>query len=311
MHVQGLVLIDSSSDVLFPQRKPTDKDIAPSPHNFIPFQGGFEDFKRPETFTDFTTRPKQSLPSKTSFLHNLIWYYQTSPPGLSLERPALLSLAYYPIKIIFSHWMLYILVVSRYYKYYEYSVNKTHLNSALENTLVELQRWRRRARQSLHKVTTVARFIDQYSRPDSRAPTPSSQEALAINNDLNQVCESLQNDYRHIIAQIEDYNQGMEFLISISTTMVQLSNGRQSVLEAVNVRRFTYIVLIFAPLGLVATVFSMSGEFLPGSPKFWIYAVTALLTLVIVLIVVITTDSSMQARIQEWFGPNEARGGKA
>lgn len=76
-------------------------------------------------------------------------------------------------------------------------------------------------------------------------------------------------------------------------------------------RRFTYIVLVFAPLGLVATVFSMSGEFLPGSPKFWIYAVTALLTLVIVLIVVITTDSSMQARFQEWFGPNEAGGGKA
>lgn len=301
------MLIDSSSDVLHPQRNPTNMNIAPSPQNFIPFQGGFEEFMKPEKFSDFATLPKQIQPSKSSFLHNLIWYYRTPPPGLDLENPSLLSLAYYPIKISSSHWMLYILILGRYYKYYEYSVNKPHLNSALETTLVDLQRWRRRARQSLHKVATVARFIDLYSRPDIRATTPPPQKKSSVNDDLSQVCDSLQGDYKNIIAQIEDYSRGMEFLISISTTMVQLENGRQSVLEAFNVRRLTYIVLVLAPPGLVAALFSMSGEFLPGSTKFWIYVVTALLTLLFVLGVVTVTNSTVQARIHQLFGGKETR----
>lgn len=64
--------------------------------------------------------------------------------------------------------MVYVLLLNRYYKYYEYSVNKPHLNnSALGAALIDLQRWRRRARQSLTKVKHITQFTNFHAPPCS------------------------------------------------------------------------------------------------------------------------------------------------
>lgn len=276
-----------------------------SPRTYIPFQGGFEDFIEPETFSNFTSTPKQPLPAKTSFLQNLLWCYQhRPPPRLDANNPTLLSLAYYPLKIISSHWMVYVLLLNRYYKYYEYSVNKPHLNnSALGAALIDLQRWRRRARQSLTKVKHITQFINFHAsplQPPAVGTTPLPQ-AITSGPSAEDACASLLAAFTHIMTEIDDYNRGLEFLISISTAMVQLPTGQQSVVEAVHVRRLTYVALVFGPLGLVASLFSMSGDFLPGEPRFWVYVVAAAAMLGFVVSVVFLTDTSVQTQIgQAW-----------
>lgn len=187
--------------------------------------------------------------------------------------------------------MLYVLLLNRYHKYYEYSVNKSHLNSSLEVSLLDMQRWRRRARQSLHKLQATKNYLELHVSQTPPTPAHGLPKAPPLDEEQDRVRKSLLGDYDQLIAEIEDYNRGLEFLISISTTMVQLASGRQSVSEAVNVRHLTYIAMVFGPLELLAALFSMSGDFLPGSPHFWVYLVSASIMLILVLAVVTISDS--------------------
>ncbi|KAI0132049.1 hypothetical protein BJ170DRAFT_229075 [Xylariales sp. AK1849] len=289
-----LILVDSSSTDSIPNRASTIPSIMPpSPRKLTPLQGGIEDFARAASFAEFAASPRQPLPPKSSMLQTLLWYYKERPPGLDVDNPNLLLMAYYPIKVVSSHWMLYVLLLNRYYRFYEYSVNKQAVETSLESELVDLQRWRRRARQSISKLRNVTTFISLHS---------SSVSSSGPRNEcLSEICAGLLEDYRHIVNEIEDYNKGLEFLITIRTAMVQVSVARQSILEASNVRRLTYVALLFAPLGLVATLFSMADVFLPGNPKFWIYLVTAILALLVVLGVAFATDSSTRSGLQKWF----------
>ena len=69
----------------------------------------------------------------------------------------------------------------------------------------------------------------------------------------------------------------------VATAVVQLLDARRSIAEAVNVRRLTYIALVFVPLSWVATLFSMAEKYAPGSGDFWVYFATALPLLLLVL----------------------------
>lgn len=171
--------------------------------------------------------------------------------------------------------MLYVLLVNRYYKSYEYSVNRSGVENVLETSLIDLQRWRRRTKQSLSKLNLITASI-RLHMPAPQQHTGTNSPSDPITSELFTVCTTLLTDYTHIIDEIRDYRNGMDFLISISTTMFQLSTARQSVQEAINIRRLTYIALFSAPLGLVAAVFSMSADFQPGQRNFWVFVVTAL-----------------------------------
>jgi len=67
-----------------------------------------------------------------------------------------------------------------------------------------------------------------------------------------------------------------------------LSSGtaaQQSLNEAAMVRFLTLVGMTFLPLSLAAGVFSMSDEYAPGGPKFWVYfAVGMPLTLLVYLL---------------------------
>ena len=83
----------------------------------------------------------------------------------------------------------------------------------------------------------------------------------------------------------------MDFLISISTIMFQLRKAQQSVQEAINIRCLTYAALFSAPFGLVAAVFSMSANLLPGQPDFWVFMITAVMATSVVAVVALMPSS--------------------
>lgn len=86
------------------------------------------------------------------------------------------------------------------------------------------------------------------------------------------------------LQRLQDYADSLERMVAVATSMVQLLASRRSILEAVNVRRLTYIALVFVPLGWVASLFSMSDTYLPGHEHFWVYFATAFPLLALVLL---------------------------
>ncbi|KAF5007510.1 hypothetical protein FDECE_6157 [Fusarium decemcellulare] len=229
---------------------------------------GFEDFAPPESFSSFATGRAHGAWDKTSMLDSIVHYFCTQPPpGLHSSSPSIMSIGYYPIRIVLAEWNLYIHLTSRFSKYYEYSLRD--MSSRLhDNDIVDLQRWRRRCKQSRHKLSLLAGFVNHWIQDED-----DKEPWTLILNDVN-----------YLRQQLQDYRQSLEQMVTVATSMVQLLDSRRSILEAVNVRRLTYIALVFVPLAWVASLFSMSDGYSPGDEHFWVYFATALPLLSLVLL---------------------------
>jgi len=99
-----------------------------------------------------------------------------------------------------------------------------------------------------------------------------------------QTWDIMLKDINYLLSQLTDYSRSLEQIVPVATLMVQLLDSRGSMLEAINVRRLTYIALVFVPLSWVASLFSMSDNYSPGHEQFWVYFATALPLLLLVLL---------------------------
>ncbi|OBS17671.1 hypothetical protein FPOA_09406 [Fusarium poae] len=232
-------------------------------HQAKTLYSGFEDFQPSQSFSYYRNGQIDQNWDKSSMLDSLVHYFSTQR---ALCQPSVLSISYYPIRIIVSEWNLYIHLTSRFSKYYEYSLRNMETRVHDED-IVDLQRWRRRCKQSRHKLGLLSEYVSWWGEHESD----------------KQKWVSVQKDIRYLREQLQDYGQSLEQMVSIATSMVQLLDSRRSIIEAVSVRRLTYIALIFIPLGWVASLFSMSEEFLPGKERFWVYFAVAVPLLSLVL----------------------------
>lgn len=223
--------------------------------------GGFEDFQQLTT-GDW---------DKRSMFSSLLHYFRIHPPGFRTSSPSTLCFAYYPLRIALAEWVLYSHLVSRYHKYYEYSLQDVH-KRPLESDIVDLQRWRRRITQSRQKLSLLSQFIT-YWRKDEVDKQPWEMLLLDIDS---------------IMSKLQHYGHSMEQVVPVATGMVQLLDARESARQAANVTTLTYIATVFVPLSWVAGLFSMSDRFLPGGEKFWVYVSTAFpLSLAVLLVSVV------------------------
>lgn len=146
--------------------------------------------------------------------------------------------------------MFYSLLLSRYVQHYEYTLI-SFKSSLGEAELRKLQPWRRRCIRSQQKLDLLRMFIQEYTknRPDVRA---------------DDVWDHMLNDVNHISKQITHW-------ASFLNSMVPLLDTHQSLVEAQDVRRLTYLVLVFVPFSLIASIFSMADKVLPWGSHFWLY----------------------------------------
>ncbi|UPK99900.1 hypothetical protein LCI18_010835 [Fusarium solani-melongenae] len=228
---------------------------------------GFENFESPPSFSSFAHGKTSHSLNKTSMLDRIVYYLQTQqPPGFHVNSPSILSVGYYPIRIVLSEWSFYAHLTSRCSKYDQYSITNKP-GQLRDEDLAYLQRWRRRSKrgkQRLDILVEVINFRMQYE--DEKEPWG------LILKDVNWIRKLLQ-----------EYCESLEQMVTVATSMVQLLDSRRSMLEAVNMRRLTYIAMIFIPLAWVASLFSMSDAYTPGNESFWVYVTTALPILGIVL----------------------------
>lgn len=228
----------------------------------VPLQGGFEDVIDPvpySIFQAFSTHTENTERRPDSFAQNLLRYLLTSnPPSFTAGSPTTLSLSYYPIKIINSEWVLYSLLLSRYVKHYEYALSDLNLQLHSED-LKDMQPWRRRSRQSLHKLRLMHRFIVRHRCKEmDREPW-----------------DDIVDDIEYLSAQIGQWSTFFDSMGSIATSMLQLTDTRRSLIESTHLKQLTYLALFFIPLSFVASLFSMSEKVNPLGEKFWLYWVVA------------------------------------
>ncbi|RYP09067.1 hypothetical protein DL765_008589 [Monosporascus sp. GIB2] len=131
-----------------------------------PLHGGFEDFAESSFFPSHKFTANYHLWEKTSMIGSLLHYFRNHPPGFTRARPSILSLSYYPVRIVLAEWILYTNLMSRYIKYYEYSLHD--IQDRLHGSdVADLQRWRRRSKQSYHKLTLLAEFVNYWAHEEA------------------------------------------------------------------------------------------------------------------------------------------------
>lgn len=265
----AIILTDPPVKEVFQRVKEGGRKVYPA----ATLNGGFEDFQQP-TIEGW---------DKRSMLSSLVHYFQNHPPGFTTSNPSTLCFAYYPLRIALAEWVLYIHLVSRFQKYYEYSLQDVH-KRPLESDIVDLQRWRRRLTQSRHKLSILSQFITYWLK-DEGDKQPWDMVLLDIDS---------------IISKLQHYEHSMEQVVPVATGMVQLLDARESARQAANVTTLTYTAMVFVPLSWMAGLFSMSDGFLPGGDKFWVYVSTALPLSIVVLLVSIFPPSHMAMALRSF-----------
>ncbi|KAI3317234.1 hypothetical protein HD806DRAFT_515574 [Xylariaceae sp. AK1471] len=243
---------------------PTHAQIADSPgcrprFRRLPLHNGFEDFQQPPSFSSFQSLAPGRDDRKSSLLNSIVRYVSESPLPVNATPPTLLGLAYYPLRVIIGEWMIYSQILSRYLTYYEVSIRDVEVRTK-KYEIVDLQKWRHRAIQSVYKIESTRAFVAHH---------------LATEDDDKAKWELVIKDLDHLSRTIELYIRAFEGIIPVITSLVQLSDSHQSLSEAVDVKLLMYVALVFVPLSWIASIFSMTDDFAPGNSRFWVYFAVA------------------------------------
>lgn len=227
-----------------------------------PFQGGFEDFLSRSSFLE--NNNSNTGPTRRSLLEDLVFYWRNGrPPAFDAIHPTLFSLSYYPLRIIAAEWKVYLEVMYHSTKHYEYHPSKhSHPLAQLEtltSDLTALQKWARRSMATSHKIQYVIGFLKSRSTED--------RDADARN--------LLIKDYEHIDSSLATYSHRLDAMVPIVTSMIQIIDSHQSLMETTQISRLSNLAFIFVPLQFVSSLFSMNEVTVPGSKGFWLYFIIA------------------------------------
>lgn len=222
------------------------------------FQGGFMDFLSGPSFSG-SIDPK-SGPTRASPLETFIFYWTIeNPSGFDSRSPTLLSLLYYPLRVVAAEWMIYLELMYHSIKQYEYSPNTIlaslgHIRT-LTTDIFALQQWARRSIATAHKIHHVIGFLRRCSTDDK------DKEASAL----------LIEDYEQIALSVNVYSHRLEAMVSVAISLIQTVDSRRSLTETTNISRLSYLALAFIPLTFVSGLFGMNPSIAPGAKIFGLY----------------------------------------
>ncbi|KAI9775220.1 MAG: hypothetical protein M1839_001338 [Geoglossum umbratile] len=268
----GLALVDPPvRNTFFMDGREQQRPKTPVLFHSEQFQGGYDAFP----FTRPSSNDGTHSPPRYSLFDDLIYYWTEELPSVFDPRaPAILSLSYYPLKIIVAEWMNFANVMHYTVENLEFSIEG--LSTAplelqrLESDLAHLQGFRRRTVDSSNKMNSLVYAVK------SLTPEPPSLETW----------ESLLGDIEHVIYRIDMYSRRLDALVPVLSSYVQVAESRRSMVETKSITRLTYLALVFVPLTFVSSIFSMSEDILPGKKNFWIYFAVAIPLMVVVLFTV-------------------------
>lgn len=259
----------------------------------IPIDVSFEHSQDAESYLEFCARDGAlQRRSRKSMAEKMIHFFHQTQPDFDALNPSILALSYHALNVVASEWRLYSILMSRYLKFYEFHARSTE-DQSLALAIEDLQRWRRRSKQSLHKIHLTELFLAHHLKQVE--PSGREKDDVSLNTmDIHSKSMGLRHDYRYISQQIEDCGRSLELTVPVAAMMMQMADTQRSIAETVSVRYLTYIAMVFVPLNFVSSLLSMSNGFLPGQDSFWIYFAVALPLLFVVL------SLSLVPRLRFW-----------
>ena len=110
-------------------------------------------------------------------------------------------------------------------------------------------------------------------------------------------------DFQYIYFRLKILKQRADTLMSAMTGLASIAGNRQNLEEAKRVKRLNLLALLFIPLAYTSSLFSMQDQFSPGAPQFWVYWITALLSVMGTFIATWVLDSALDDAAQWTLGP--------
>jgi len=164
---------------------------------------------------------------------------------------------YYPLKIVAAEWVVYLELFNRIIRQYEYSTEEMENQRLikLDLDLRAMKAWIRRCTQTGVKLQFAIMFIQ------SRSLSEAEKQAYDL------LCE----DYQYLASMVRRYSDILETKIQVATSMVQIADSRQSLMEARNVIRLTNLALLFVPMSFITGLLSMN-DHIPGKGLVWVFS---------------------------------------
>lgn len=252
----------------------------------IPFQGGYADFL--PLFNMKDDHDDDKGPPRTSLFDDLQYYLDHHLAKVELTANPR-SVTVFVEKIVASEYMLVI-------QYYHKLLSHLYWLLSRRDGITDFQhQW---VTQSWSDLMALQRRLQDHQanvketvlRLCSDASSQSSVPSLSYAGWKN-----VPKDFAYIEGKFAALVSKADNLVSAFNALSSGTAAQQSLNEATMVRFLTLVGMTFLPLSLIAGVFSMSDEYAPGGPRFWIYfAVGIPLTTLVYLLAGIQRDFSRQ-----------------
>lgn len=260
----GIILVDRSLNNMYtPSNSHENNEMPFIKAQAKPFQGGYEDFLSGPL--DKEGLEPTTGPQRSSLLDDLIFFWSNKlPPNFDVLKPTLLSLSYFPLKIVAAEYMSYLEVMYHSIQGFGYSpsnqLSEIEQVTTLKRNIFTLQAWSRRGIATSEKIRYILEFLEQHNE----SSCPDDSNTLLI------------EDYKYIALRVEIHSRQLESMVPATTSLIQILDSQRSLAETANITRLTYLALIFAPLTFVSGLFSMNDNIAPGGSIFWLYFIVAI-----------------------------------
>ena len=253
---------------------------------YTPFQGGYND---PGTYTSLDHAVRTPAPPRTSVLDDLVHFFRYHGGQLDFSNP--LCTTCFLKLIVYSNMSQVFHYIRGIFDQLEYRLDQRQ-NFAVQNPEATLHpfwsdlhhfRWRSEffVRNLTHIVIQLG--IDEYQ-----------VSPLDIKDPVDKNFLFLQRQFRQLDARSAGVLAGYGVLS-------QIASSRQGLLETKAAQNLQYLAVIFLPLSLSASLFSMQNTYNFGQEKFWAYVVTAVVLLFLALLGAWLVRSKTQACLRHCF----------
>jgi hypothetical protein len=124
--------------------------------------------------------------------------------------------------------------------------------------------------QALKEVMHDTRIPLQPSSPNSTPPLAEQPEPTEI-GDLTSRYQYTYAEMLHERGEYDRITTSIAALSGIIGSRQMIAEAQRSHAEAIKIKTLTYIAMVFAPLSLIAAIFSMNPDYIPGGSLFKVY----------------------------------------
>ncbi|KAI9804474.1 MAG: hypothetical protein M1825_001373 [Sarcosagium campestre] len=214
-------------------------------------------------------------PLRTSTFDDICFYWQRQSAarlnGMGLEDPEVAAI--FIKRIVASNWMLLIQYLNRILSMLEFGLSRRKDLAGfswLDQGWSDVQSWMRRCAEFSEHIDSTLDSL--------RIPLPDRGGAKA-SSETRQGRDSLDactGDFLYIHRRMLELYRRTETLAASLTGLISILESKRSLEEARSLKTLTLLGMVFVPLAFTSGMFSMSGDYLPGKRKFWVYIAVAI-----------------------------------